>query len=288
MPEAENNDAKDPNCEDYSGSSSNDGDDNTEDDADDIVKPTFDSMSSYVAPSGLFGISRTSKTQPHNIIQFTCLNVGEYSKIGIKPHIAIEGPSYKNYSSSESDPFGADNDSDYVPDDPLQVTGVLNVDNQENDKTPQEIPNQEATDNQDLWTQTNAEVNSVRTKFKEPFPTYTNDLNDDELKGFISFLFFSRVMKSNHEDGCGLDARRMFACGECRDPAGVLSTFEKLGRRPAESYRVLDSNSGNVGPPTGLELPDSKQAVSTEAPGALVEQYLNSGRRGHSEKSQVA
>ncbi|KAF5278659.1 hypothetical protein FQA39_LY00701 [Lamprigera yunnana] len=48
------------------------------------------------------------------------------------------------------------------------------------------------------------------------------------------------------------------------------------GVRPAESDIVLDSNSCNAGPPTGPELPDGKQAAWAEAPGALVEQYLNS------------
>ncbi|KAF5274591.1 hypothetical protein FQA39_LY07203 [Lamprigera yunnana] len=61
--------------------------------------------------------------------------------------------------------------------------------------------------------------------------------------------------------GCGLGARRVFACGECRDPPDVLSTFKKLGRRPAESDRVFDSKSGNAGPPTGFELADGKQAA---------------------------
>ncbi|KAF5283563.1 hypothetical protein FQA39_LY17309 [Lamprigera yunnana] len=63
------------------------------------------------------------------------------------------------------------------------------------------------------------------------------------------------------------------ACVEI--PPDVLSTFKKLRRRPAESARVLDSNSGNAGPPTGSKLPDDKQASGT-----LVEQYVNSDRRG--------
>ncbi|KAF5305484.1 hypothetical protein FQA39_LY01575 [Lamprigera yunnana] len=90
------------------------------------------------------------------------------------------------------------------------------------------------------------------------------------------------------EKGCGLGARRVFVCGECRDSPDVLSTFKKLGCRPAESDRVLESNSGNARPPTGPELLDGKQAAWTEAPGTQVEQYLNSGRRVHFEKSQEA
>ncbi|KAF5299845.1 hypothetical protein FQA39_LY11382 [Lamprigera yunnana] len=50
------------------------------------------------------------------------------------------------------------------------------------------------------------------------------------------------------------------------------------GTQPAESDRVLDSNSDNAGLPTGPEPPGGKQAPWTEAPGALVEQYLNSDK----------
>ncbi|KAF5272226.1 hypothetical protein FQA39_LY01308 [Lamprigera yunnana] len=75
-------------------------------------------------------------------------------------------------------------------------------------------------------------------------------------------------------------ARHVLACDACRDPPDVFSTFKKLGRRSAESDKVLDSNLGNAGPATGPELPDSKQAAWAEAPVALLEQYLNSYRRG--------
>ncbi|XP_022910889.2 piggyBac transposable element-derived protein 4-like [Onthophagus taurus] len=71
--EAENDDTEDRNLElvpdEYSGSSSDRGDDNSEDDVDDIGKP---STSGYIAPSGLVWSLEPpakNKIQPHNIIR---------------------------------------------------------------------------------------------------------------------------------------------------------------------------------------------------------------------------
>ncbi|GJQ76459.1 hypothetical protein Trydic_g2172 [Trypoxylus dichotomus] len=72
MSEAGNDDTENPNLVsgEYSGSSSDDGDNNSGDDADDIGNPIIASMRGYIAPSGLvwsLEYSANNKIAPRNI-----------------------------------------------------------------------------------------------------------------------------------------------------------------------------------------------------------------------------